>query len=73
MSDAVGLELRIFLTSIPSESGASQAAQVVKSLPANAGDTGLIPGSRRSSGGGNGNPFQCSCWEIPGTEEPGVL
>ena len=73
MSDAVSLELRIFLTSIPSESGAFQVAQVVKNLPANAGDTGLIPGSRRSPGGGNGNPFQCSCWEIPWTEEPGVL
>jgi len=31
-------------------------------LPANAratGDAGLIPGSGRSPGGGNGNPFQC--------------
>ena len=26
-----------------------------------AGDTGLIPGSGRSPGGGHGNPFQCSC------------
>ena len=24
-------------------------------------------------GGGNGNPFQCSCLEIPCTEEPGGL
>ena len=29
---------------------------VVQNLPANAGDTDLIPGSGRSSGGGNGNP-----------------
>ena len=32
---------------------------MVKNLPANAGDTsdvGLIPGSRRSPGGGHGNP-----------------
>ena len=39
---------------------------VVKNLPANtgdAGDTGLIPGSGRSSGGGNGNPLQYSCLE----------
>ena len=28
----------------------------VKNLPANAGDTSLIPGSGRSSGGRNGNP-----------------
>ena len=34
---------------------------VVKIRPANAGDTGLIPGSGRSLGEGNGNPFQCSC------------
>ena len=29
------------------------------------GDLGLIPGSGRSSGGGNGNPLQCSCLENP--------
>ena len=38
---------------------------MVKKLPANAGDMGLIPGSERSSGVGNGNPFQCSCLENP--------
>ena len=35
---------------------------MVMNLPANAratGDAGLIPGSGRSPGGGNGNPFQC--------------
>ena len=36
---------------------------VVKYLPANSGDTGLIPGSGRSPGGGNGNPLQYSCLE----------
>ena len=30
---------------------------VVKNLPANAGDMGLIPGLGRSPEGGNGNPF----------------
>ena len=30
---------------------------VVKNLPASAGDTGSIPGSGRSPGEGNGNPF----------------
>ena len=30
---------------------------VVKNLPANAGDVGLIPGSERSLGEGNGNPL----------------
>ena len=36
---------------------------MVKNLPANAGDVGLIPGSGRSPGGGNGNPLQYSCLE----------
>ena len=36
-------------------------SSVVKNLPANAGDTGSIPGSGRSFGEGNGNPFQYSC------------
>ena len=31
----------------------------------NAGDSGLIPGSGRSPGEGNGNPLQHSCWENP--------
>ena len=35
----------------------------VKNLPANAGDAGLILGSGRSPGEGNGNPCQYSCWE----------
>ena len=34
---------------------------VVKNPPANAGDTGLIPGSGRSPGEENGNPLQYSC------------
>ena len=49
-------------------------ALVVKSLPANAGnirDSGSIPGSGRSLGGGHGNPLQY--WGIPWTEEPGGL
>ena len=36
-------------------------------------DVGLIPGSGRSPGKGNGNPLQYSCLEIPWTEEPGRL
>ena len=38
-----------------------------------AGDLGLIPGSERSPGEGNGSPLQCSCLENPRTEEPGGL
>ena len=39
---------------------------MVKNLPANAGDVrdmGLIPGSGRSPGRGNGNPLHYSCPE----------
>ena len=38
---------------------------MVKNLPDSGGlrDTGSIPGSRRSAGGGNGNPLQYSCLE----------
>ena len=42
--------------------------QVVKNLPANAGDIrdmGLIPGLGRSLGEGHGNPLQYSCLENP--------
>ena len=38
---------------------------VVKNPPANVGDMGLIPGSGRCPGGGNGNPLQYSCLENP--------
>ena len=34
---------------------------VIKNLPATVGDTGLIPGSGRSPGEGNGNSLQNSC------------
>ena len=34
---------------------------MVKNPSANAGDTALIPGLRRSRRGGNGNPLQYSC------------
>ena len=54
---AGSLELEIF----PGDS-------VVKNSPANAGDTGdsgSIPGSRRSPGGSHGNPLQYSCLENP--------
>ena len=46
---------------------------VVKNTPANAGDATSIPGLGRSSGEGNGNPLQYSCWGIPWSEGPGGL
>ena len=36
-----------------------------KAAACNAGDPGLIPGSGRSPGEGNGNPLQYSCLENP--------
>ena len=42
---------------------------MVKNLPANAGDMGLIPGWGKSLGGGNGNLLQYSCLENPMTTE----
>ena len=38
---------------------------VVKNLPANVGDMGSIPGSRKTPGEGNGNPIQYSCLGNP--------
>ena len=38
---------------------------VVKNLPANVGDGGWTPGSRRAPGEGNGNPLQYSCLGNP--------
>ena len=70
----VGLGGWGFFSCSPHFSGAqtsfqtSQVALVVKTPPANAGDvrdTGLIPGSGRSPGGGHGIPLQYSCLENP--------
>ena len=38
---------------------------MIKNLPANAGNVGLIPRLERSPGEGNGNPLQYSCLENP--------
>ena len=49
---------------------------MVKNLPTNAGDArdaGLIPGSRRSPGVGNGSHSSILAWKIPWTEEPAEL
>ena len=51
-------------------------AQKVKNPPANAGDVrgvGLIPGSGRSPGEGNGNPLQYSCLGNSMDRGPGGL
>ena len=38
---------------------------MVKNLPADAGDMGLVPGLGRSPGEENGNPLQYSCLKNP--------
>ena len=37
----------------------------MKNLPANAENSGFVPGSGSSPEGGRGNPFQYSCLENP--------
>ena len=52
--------------------GGFTGVAVEKNLPASVGDvrdSGSIPGSRRSPGGGNGNPLQDSCWDNPRDRE----
>ena len=45
--------------------GGFPCGSVVKNLPANAGDAGLILGLGRFPGEGNGNPLQHSCLGNP--------
>ena len=45
--------------------GSFPGGTAAKNLNANTGDTGLILGSGRSLGEGNGNPFQHSCLGNP--------
>ena len=46
---------------------------MIKNPPANAGDTGSIPGSGRSPGGENGNSLQYLAGRILWREEPDKL
>ena len=46
---------------------------MVKIPPANAGDSGSIPGSGRCPGEGNGNLFHYACLGNPMEGEPGGL
>ena len=49
------------------------SGSVVKNLPINAGDLGLIPGLGRSPGEEMATHSSVLAWEIPWTEEPGRL
>ena len=53
--------------------GGFPGGSVVKNPPANAGDSGSIPGTGGFPGKGNGNHTSIPAWEIPWTEEPGRL
>ena len=46
---------------------------MVKNPPANAGDTGSVPGWGRSLEKGTAARFSILAWRIPWTEEPGEL
>ena len=57
-----------FLMSLSPSFEGFPGCSVIKNPPANAeatGDSGSIPGSGRSHGGGNGNLLQYSCLENP--------
>ena len=62
--ETLGIQIQIWLL----YQRAFQVALVGKNPPTNAGDikdAGSIPGSGRSSGRGNSNPFQYSCLGNP--------
>ena len=46
---------------------------MVKNLPANGGDPGLIPASARSPGGGMATHSSILAWRIIWTQDPGGL
>ena len=58
---------------VPIVFGSFPGGSVVKSMPANAGDVGSIPGSGRSPEEEMANPSSILAWKIPWTEEPGRL
>ena len=66
ISTMVYVLLRILLFSLNvSWIQASPGGSEINNPPANTGDLGPIPGSGRSHGEGNGNPFHYSCLGNP--------
>ena len=59
------LRTKVLKTLAQNSCAGSTGGSVVKTLPANPGDAGLIPRSGRSPGGGNSNPLQYFCLENP--------
>ena len=73
------LKYKLLLTTFECDSaifsrvhGASQVTQMVRNLPANAGDPGLIPESGRSLKEAMTTHSSILAWEIPWTEGPGA-
>ena len=74
------LKYKLLLTTFEGDSaifsrvhGASQVTQMVRNLPANAGDTGWIPESGRSLKEAMTTHSSILAWESPWTEGPGGL
>ena len=65
MDVRIGLRLKLPICDGSSPRRGFSGGSVVKNLPANAGDAGLIRGWGRSPGGENGNPLQYSYLENP--------
>ena len=66
LSSLPGIPICLAYTSLPSGSNGKEPA-------CSAGDLGLISGSGRSLGEGNGNPLSILAWRIPWTEQPDRL
>ena len=65
LCDHEGEILRAKINMLQMAERASLVAQAINNSPANAGDTGLTPGSERSPGERNGTPLRYSCLKNP--------
>ena len=65
LCDSEGKILKAKVNMLRMAERASLVTQAVKNSPANAGDPGLTPGSKRSPGERNGTPLQYSCLKNP--------
>ena len=64
----------MFYLQLPrADNGVSQVAQMVKNIPANAGNAGSISGSERPLEKEMATHSSILAWEIPWTEEPGGI
>ena len=63
--DSLEKTLMLGEISVASDMQGFPGGSEVKASASNAGDLGLIPGSGRSPGEGNGHPLRYSCLENP--------